>query len=171
MGAGRELNRFPIELILDLAHQLFKDVLQGDEPIHAPMLIHHQGQVLFALLEGEKEGFEALGFRREEGGPRQLPQIHRRALFVEGPEQVLEVDHAHHAIKISIHQGQARVGRFPGSSQVGFQALLQIQVGHLDARHHHLPHHAFRELEEVLDEFLAREIQGAFGPAAKEDVL
>lgn len=63
------------------------------------------------------------------------------------------------------------MGGFPGATEVGLQVQARIQVGHLHPGHHDFSHGALRELEEVLDEFLFRQVQDALGPAAVEDVL
>lgn len=103
---GAELDRLPIEFVLNLAHQFFEHILQGDETVHAAVLIHHQGEVLLPLLEFQKEGFEKLGFRREEGGAGQRAQVHRRTLLVQAPQQFLEVDDAQDAVQVPIHEGR-----------------------------------------------------------------
>ena len=60
---------FHVELVDDLAHQLFEQVLQGDQAGRAPVLVDDHGQVDLAVLHLGQEGGHALGLGDEVGRP------------------------------------------------------------------------------------------------------
>ncbi len=124
--------------------------------------------MLLALLELQQQALDELHLRHEEGRAGQGPQVHDAAAVLHGPEQILHVDDAHHAVQVALHQREAGVDGGAGEGEVLRQAVGQVEAHHPGPGHGDLLHGAAAEIEQVLDEFLAVQLQAPLGLAALE---
>ena len=63
-----------VELVVDVAHDLFQQVLHGHQTRGPAVFVHHNGQVDLFALHIPEQHVGAHRFRNEVGGVEQLPQ-------------------------------------------------------------------------------------------------
>ena len=91
LAAGAEQGRGV--LARDVAGDLLDHVLEGDQPVRAAVLVHHQGQLLTALDHLAQQALERLGRGDEPQGADQLGQglVLGRAQHVAGAQVAADV--------------------------------------------------------------------------------
>ena len=77
VGQALDRVRGPVVLVVDLAHDLLDDVLDGDDADGAAVLVDHDGQLQARLLHLAQEIVDALGLRDVGGGAHERAQVRR----------------------------------------------------------------------------------------------
>ena len=87
-----------VALVIDLAHQLFDDVFQGDHALCAAVLVYHNGKVCLGVLHIPENVADALGVRHVDHILGDLCQ--RLELAAQEPEKVLVGNHANDVVHV-----------------------------------------------------------------------
>src|SRR5207244_191104 len=114
-----------VELVLDLAHDLLDDVLEGDQAGGAPVLVHHDRHVRAALLEVPLQRVERAALGDEEDLALDRRQVLGGAQLVAAVEEVLHVHHADHVVDVGRGERIARGGGQGDDGQVLLQAARE----------------------------------------------
>ena len=99
-----------VVFILDVAHDLFEDVLQRNDAHQRAILVHHQGEVLALGLEGTELAHDARGLGDEPRLAGKAPHVDARFRGFtarDGLEQVLDVEDSDHVVGVVLVDGQA----------------------------------------------------------------
>ena len=109
-----------VELIGDLAHDFFENVLKRDQPLQRAIFIHHQRKMAAHAQELAHLFIQRCGFRHEIGrlGDRddlEIAQCGRIAvrpadLGVHVAQQILGMDHADDVLRFILENRQAGMG-------------------------------------------------------------
>jgi hypothetical protein len=134
--------------VLDLAHDLLEDVLDGDDAHRAAVLVHHHRELDAALLHLAKEGVDALGLRGIGGGPHDGAEVGRLGSSPEKIHGGDEPDQIEHPV------GEQREAR---EAALGDEAYRVVGMGgrgqgdHVHQGHHDLAHRLLAEVEDLVD--------------------
>ena len=134
----------------ELADDLLEYVLQGDNAHHVAIFIHHNGQTQLVALEVQQLGVQRRALGDEVGWvhlPFQRGAI--EALAVEDPAQIAHVQHADNIVDVVAPHRQAGVRAGLQGAQDGVVVLVEIDAEDLVARHHHVVHRHFLEVEDI----------------------
>src|SRR2546425_6509108 len=117
-----------VELVLDLAHDLLDDVLEGDQAGGAPVLVHHDRHVRATLLEVPLQRVERAALGDEEDLALDRRQVLGGAQLVAAVARVLHVPHPHPAVHVGPGERIARGGGLGDDGQVLLQAAREREV-------------------------------------------
>ena len=100
-----------VVLVLDVAHNVLHQILQGDEPGGAAVLVQHNGNLHLALGHLGEQLAALFRLRHKVGRPHQVgdfDKLRHRAAHI--GQQVLDVADAHHSVDVLVvhrHAGAA----------------------------------------------------------------
>ena len=167
---------FGVELVRDLAHDLFQNVLERDETLKRAVFVHHQREMRVQPQELAHLVVQRRGLGDEVGLHGDLVQVEvaqrlgRGAVrldrqLVHGAQQILGVDDAHDVLGVVAIDGQAGV--------IALEALRQDVLGrvlcidHLDPRpvQHDLLDRAVAQVQRAQDAVAVLLLDHALGMA------
>jgi len=123
-----------IELVTNLAHQLFEDVFLGDDAERDPELVLDDGEMHERVLHVGEQLEDQLALRHLQHGAQDAPQVRFAVPFQ--LDQVLEMGDAEHAIDRSLVDRDARVALFEHALQQLAGRRVDRERDHLGAWHH-----------------------------------
>ena len=116
---------FLIELVLDLAHQLFEDILECHHADRAAVLVHHHRQVQLALQKQLQHPLEPRRGRHINQLARHRQQLRRRARLEPHRVEILDMNHPERLVQITLlTDWKPRVARLLRDVQALRQALI-----------------------------------------------
>ncbi|RAO51937.1 hypothetical protein ONO86_01975 [Micromonospora noduli] len=126
-----------VVLVVDLADQLLDEVLQGDDPGRAAVLVDHHREVLTLPAHLGQRGEHPFAAREPLHLPGQLADGDAR-VGVRAQQYVTEVHEADHVVVRAVGDRVTGV-RFGADQSGGFDdGQPRREEDHLGARHHHL---------------------------------
>ena len=155
VAAGERLDHrvLDVELVDDLAEQLLDEVLEGDEPGGAAVLVDHDGHVELLALHLAQQLGHALGLGHEaRPGRASSPTGCVLVAVALGAHQVLGVHDADDVVDaLAAHRDAAVAVEDDDLHGVG-DAEVGRHGDHVGAGHHHLADDGVAELDDRLDE-------------------
>ena len=140
-----------VVLVADLADQLLEQVLEGDEPGGAAVLVHHDGEVELLGLELAQQRVGALRARDEVRRVQVLPQVEGGRQAVEVGKQVLGVEHPDDLVDRVLEDRYPRVELLAQQREEPGGLGGDVQAEHVGTGHHHLAHEGVLQLEHAMD--------------------
>src|SRR5262249_48058590 len=89
---------FLLQFVLDLADDLFQQILQGQHAGDAAELVNGDGQGLATTLQFAQKLAHTLGFGHKDDGARNILQSLARLAVNEGAEHVFDYNHARNVL-------------------------------------------------------------------------
>jgi len=151
VGQGEDVARIfgNVELVLDLADDLFEHVLDGDEPCHAAELVDHDGQVVAVAAELAQQVVEALALGHEHGRAQQRADVQLgRPLQL---EQVLGHQDADDVLALAVVHRKARMCRVDDQVQKIIERRVDVDEVHAGRGHHHFARRHVRHADHTLE--------------------
>ena len=119
-------------LVIDIADDLLKHVLDRQKPGHTPVLVNHDRHVVVAVAKFLEQRIETLRLRNHDRRAQQPPyrDVLRR-IAAEVAQEVLREQHAEHLVAILADHGEARMPGLDDYRQHVVEALLDVDDDHL----------------------------------------
>src|SRR5690606_24914109 len=134
-----------VVFVFDFADDLFENVFHGDEACSTAVFVDDDGQVVAAAAEVAQQHIKAFGFRHEDCGAYQGPQVELGV--VDGKQQILGEQNSHDIVAVVFVDGKARVARFDDDGQHFGQGAPDVEHIHFGARHHDVGHGLIGDFE------------------------
>ena len=151
-AAAEQQRLFLIELVLDLAHQLFQNVFECHHSRGAAEFVHDDRQVQFAFKEQLEQALKPRGFGHIDELARRRQQLRPAAGFESHGKQVLDVDDPQRFVQVpAFAQGEARIACFFGHLQALRNTGLGIQRDNFLARPHDFAGDSPAQIQRVED--------------------
>lgn len=126
---------FLVEFVRDVAHDLFEDVVHGEDARGAAVFVHHDGHVVFLLLEVHQDVVDLAVLGNEQRSAQErLPGEVRLAQV---PQQVLDVEDADDVVRVLVVNGDAGVALFDDLAFQTVEGAGVRQGEHFGAGGHH----------------------------------
>ncbi len=138
-----------VVLVLDVADDLLQHVLDGQQPGHAAVLVHHDGHVVAVAAEVLEQHVEPLRLGDEHRRPQHL--AHVELLSGEVAQQVLGEKNADDVVLALADDREARVTGLDDLGQELLGFLVDVHHVHLRARHHDVARLQLGHLQHALD--------------------
>ena len=139
-----------VVFVPDLAHQLFKNVLEGDDALGAAVFVHDDCHVMVLLPQSAQQLGDLGGAGGVEGGGDEV--LHRDGLFQTGDVEILLMDDADDVVNGVVIDGQAGIAGFCERLRKLFQRNIVLHGHHVYARRQDLLHLHVIELDGAADE-------------------
>ncbi len=140
-----------VMLIIDLADDLFDDILDGDQAAHTAIFVDHHGNVIMAAAKFLEQHVETLALRHEYHRAHVFAYLEiliRRSLQ---PQQVLGEQDSQNLIAILADHGKARMPGLDHQLDQFLRRLVALDEHHLRARHHDVPYLHVRDGQHALE--------------------
>ena len=146
-----------VELVLDVADDLFEDVLERDDPVHVAVLVDDDGHVLLLAPEVGEERGEVLRLRDDVRGPEDGLELDRRdAAVVYRAEEVANVEDPEDLVERSSIHGVTRERRVDDRPEGLLGRHFDGDRHHVGSRHHHGGDLLRGEVEDLVEHLLLR---------------
>jgi len=139
-----------VVLVLDFAHDLLKDVLQGDEARSAAVLVQGDGHVLALTAKFQKHLFEIERFGDEKRGAHDGPGVGMLAAFPhEMGQEILGVNHAEDVVPVALIDGNAGMAVDAHEFADGSDAVIGLGTNDVGSGNHDVGHLLFFQAQDV----------------------
>ena len=142
-----------VVLVVDLAHNLLDDVLEGDEAEGASELVDNDGDVDLAGLEVAQEVVNLLGLGNEEGGTDEGLPTETVALGQMG-KKVLDVEDALDVVDGARIDGDARIDVLGHAGEDLLVAVTDVERHHVETRGHDVLGGLVAEADDAFEQLL-----------------
>src|SRR5690242_13390147 len=139
-----------IEFVLDIADQFLDYVLQRHHSDRAAEFIKHDGKVRVLAQKQIKQLLQRhhIGYREQ----IQFYLCQLRIRITKYRHEFLDMIQANRVIEIFAAKRESGVFRRDGFFHVGLEIVFQVEINHLVARSHDVPHHSLAKIEDVEDQ-------------------
>ena len=147
-------------LVVHVAHQLFHQVVDGDDAAHPAVLVDDDGEILALLLHPAEQLVRPDALGHEEGLIHRVFH-HRLAGQIVQPEVVLGVQHAHHVVLALAADGEVSIVAVPDGAGPDAHVVLQVQADHVAPAGADLLGGGIVHIKNVLDDLVLVVFDGA----------
>ena len=142
-----------IVFILDIANDLFQDILDGDQSGHAAIFIDHYRHMVVGRAKFLEQHVEPLGLGHAGGWTQHILDVETvGVVFQQQRQQILGQQDAEHIVDAFADHREAGVSRLDDRGQKLPRCLGRLDGGHLGARDHDVAHLHVGDLQCALDD-------------------
>jgi len=127
-----------IVLVLDVADDLFEDVLDGHQAADSGVFVDDNGHMVVRDAEFAQQDVQSFRFGDEHRGAQPVAQVER--LVLPDAQQVLGEQDADHVVAVLLNDRKTRMGRAVGLFDDPLEGIFNVDDLHPGARHHHVAH-------------------------------
>src|SRR5882762_5044122 len=144
---------FDVVLIVDLADDLFDDILDGDQSAHTAILIDDHGDVIVAAAKFLEQDVEPFALGNEHHRTHVFANLEVLVARNLQAQQILRQQDPENLIAVFADHGEARMPGFDYQLDELIGGLVALDEHHLRARHHDVAYLHVRHRQHTLEHY------------------